>query len=41
VNELGIGDLQVLLKCRMHAEEDEGKGIGPTFLSLANFVSLE
>jgi len=41
VDELGYGRLQVLLKSRTHAEEDEGKGIGPTFLRLAHYGGLE
>jgi len=30
VDKLGHGRLQVLLESRTHAEENEGKGIGPT-----------
>jgi len=41
VDELGQGRLQALLKSRTHAEEDEGKGVGPSFLLPAHYGSLE
>jgi len=41
VYELSHGRLQVLLKSCSYAEEDEGKGVGPSFLIPAHFDGLE
>ena len=41
VDELGHGRLQVLLKSSTHAEEDEGNGVGPSFLIPAHYGGLE
>ena len=41
LNELGHGRLQVLLKSCLHAKEDEGKGVGPSFLLPAHYGGIE